>query len=85
MDACCWLRGTAQSRSECAAQSAIKVELSTGTNPSCSLADSTNVDTGYPSSVVLEDGRVLTFYYAVGSKTQPQWGVHCGVVEYRVP
>ena len=49
------------------------------------VGDSTNVDTGYPSSVVLADGRVLTFYYAVGSKTQPQWGVHCGVVEYRAP
>jgi hypothetical protein len=47
--------------------------------------DSTNVDTGYPSSVVLKDGRVLTFYYAVGSKTHPDWGVHCGVVEYAPP
>jgi hypothetical protein len=47
--------------------------------------DSTNVDTGYPSSVVLKDGKVLTFYYAVGSKTHPKWGVHCGVVEYTPP
>lgn len=47
--------------------------------------DSTNVDTGYPSSVVLEEGRVLTFYYAVGSKTHPEWGIHCAVVEYRAP
>ena len=47
--------------------------------------DSTNVDTGYPSSVVLKDGRVLTFYYAVGSKTHPAWGIHCGAVEYAPP
>jgi hypothetical protein len=47
--------------------------------------DSTNADTGYPSSVVLKDGRVRTFYYAVGSKTQPEWGVHCAVAEYRPP
>jgi hypothetical protein len=47
--------------------------------------DSTNSDTGYPSTVVLKDGRVLTFYYAVGSKTHPDWGVHCGVVEYHPP
>jgi hypothetical protein len=47
--------------------------------------DSTNVDTGYPSSVVLKDGRVLTFYYAVGSKSHPTWGIHCGVVEYAPP
>ncbi len=44
--------------------------------------DSTNVDTGYPSSVLLNDGRVLTFYYAVGSQSHPDWGTHCGVVEY---
>jgi hypothetical protein len=29
--------------------------------------DATNGDCGYPSSVVLKDGRVLTVYYAVGS------------------
>ncbi len=45
--------------------------------------DSTNVDTGYPSSVVLADGRVLTVYYAVGSKAHPAWGVHCAAVEHR--
>jgi hypothetical protein len=42
-------------------------------------------DSGYPSSVVMKDGRVLTFYYAVRSKTHPGWGVHCGVVEYTPP
>ena len=38
----------------------------------------TNLDCGYPSSVVLKDGRVLTLYYAVGDKEHADWGVHCG-------
>lgn len=46
--------------------------------------DSTNTDTGYPSSVALEAGRVLTFDYAVGSKSHPEWGVHCAVADFRV-
>jgi hypothetical protein len=44
--------------------------------------DATNGDCGYPSSVMLQDGRVLTVYYAVGSKDQPRWGVYCGAVTY---
>jgi hypothetical protein len=47
--------------------------------------DSTNGDCGYPSSVVLKDGRVLTVYYAVGSRDHTEWGVHCGAVRYRPP
>lgn len=47
--------------------------------------DATNTDCGYPSSVLLKDGRVLTVYYAVGSKENPKWGVHCGAVTYKVP
>jgi hypothetical protein len=47
--------------------------------------DATNGDCGYPSSVLLKDGRVLTVSYAVGSKDNPQWGVHCGAVTYPVP
>ncbi len=47
--------------------------------------DATNRDCGYPSSVLLEDGRVLTVYYAVGRKDHPTWGVHCGAVTYKVP
>jgi hypothetical protein len=47
--------------------------------------DATNGDCGYPSSVVLADGRVLTVYYAVGSKDHPKWGVHCGAVAYHAP
>jgi hypothetical protein len=49
------------------------------------LNDATNADCGYPSSVLLKDGRVLTAYYAVGSKDHPTWRVHCGAVSYRVP
>ena len=37
------------------------------------------------TTVATKDGRVLTFYYATGSKTHPDWGVHCGVVEYTPP
>ena len=47
------------------------------------VGDSTNVDTGYPSSVSTKEGAVLSFYYAVGSKSHPEWGVHCGVVEWQ--
>jgi hypothetical protein len=47
--------------------------------------DATNGDCGYASSVLLKDGRVLTAYYAVGSKEHPGWGVHCGAVTYQVP
>lgn len=47
--------------------------------------DAVNTDCGYPSSVLLKDGRALTVYYATGSKDQPGWGVHCGAVTYRVP
>jgi hypothetical protein len=47
--------------------------------------DAVSADCGYPSSVLLKDGRVLTVYYATGSKKHPAWGVHCGAVTYRVP
>jgi len=47
--------------------------------------DATNGDCGYPSSVLLKDGRILTVYYAVGSKDNPTWRVHCGAVAYKVP
>jgi hypothetical protein len=49
------------------------------------VADATSTDCGYPSSVLLKDGRVLTVYYAVGVKGEPEWGVHCGELIYRVP
>jgi hypothetical protein len=47
--------------------------------------DARSRDCGYPSSVLLRDGRVLTVYYATGSKEFPQWRVHCGAVTYRPP
>jgi hypothetical protein len=45
--------------------------------------DATNRDCGYPSNILLNDGRVLTVYYAVGSKEHPDWGTHCGAVVYK--
>jgi hypothetical protein len=33
----------------------------------------------------MKDRRVLTFYYAVCSKTHPDWVIPCGVVEYTPP
>lgn len=45
----------------------------------------TNTDCGYPSSVVLEDGRVLTVYYAVGDTENTDWGEHCAAVRFDPP
>jgi len=45
----------------------------------------TSTDCGYPSSVVLSDGRVLTAYYAVGSTKYPDWGVHAGGILFSPP
>jgi Neuraminidase (sialidase) len=45
----------------------------------------TNSDCGYPSSVLLRDGRVLTVYYAVGSTKHPDWGVHAGGLIFTPP
>ena len=42
--------------------------------------DSVNKDCGYPSSVLLKDGRVLTVYYSTAVKAHREWGVHCGAV-----
>jgi hypothetical protein len=42
-------------------------------------------DCGYPSSVLLKDGRVMTVYYAVGDKDHPDWGTHAAAVTYDVP
>lgn len=46
--------------------------------------DAPSIDCGYPSSVPLKDGRVLTVYYG-RSTNHPQWRVHCGAVSYRIP
>lgn len=47
--------------------------------------DSIRTDCGYPSSVVLKDGRVLTVYYSTAVKEHPEWKVHCGALVYRPP
>jgi len=47
--------------------------------------DSRSSDCGYPSSVVLKDGRALTVYYAVGCAERPGRRVYCGAVAYRPP
>ncbi|HEY5315781.1 MAG TPA: family 16 glycoside hydrolase [Pirellulales bacterium] len=45
--------------------------------------DSISADCGYPSSVLLRDGRVLTVYYSTAERDHRDWGVHCGAVIYR--
>jgi hypothetical protein len=47
--------------------------------------DAVNADCGYPSSVLLNDGKIFTAYYATKCKEKPEWGVHCGAVTYEVP
>lgn len=47
--------------------------------------DARGADCGYPSSVALPDGRVLTLYYATRVAEHPEWRVHCGAVAYDVP
>ena len=47
--------------------------------------DAISRDCGYPSSVLLKDGRVLTVYYSVHCLDKPEWGVHCGAVLYHPP
>ena len=47
--------------------------------------DAVSTDCGYPSSVLLNDGRVLTVYYATQSKDHPEWSVHCGALTYPAP
>ena len=42
--------------------------------------DSLNMDTGYPSTVQLDDGTIVTMYYAVGTATLP--GAQAIVVRY---
>jgi hypothetical protein len=49
------------------------------------VADAASRDCGYPSSIALKDGKLLTLYYATKAKSEPAWGVHCGAVTYAVP
>jgi hypothetical protein len=43
--------------------------------------DSLNTDTGYPSTVQLDDGTIVTMYYAVGTKASPD--IQAIAVRYR--
>ena len=45
--------------------------------------DAANFDCGYPSSVMLKDGRVMTFFYAATSRSDPNLGIHCAALTYR--
>lgn len=47
--------------------------------------DAISPDCGYPSSVVLKDGRAMTLYYATRCKDHADWRVHCGAVVYTPP
>ena len=49
------------------------------------VTDAVSADCGYPSSVALPDGRVVTLYYATRAKDHPDWTVHAGAVYYRPP
>ena len=49
------------------------------------MDDAASADCGYPSNVLLKDGKVLTVYYATKALGQPAWGVHCGALIYAVP
>lgn len=47
--------------------------------------DALGRDCGYPSSIALKDGRVLTLYYATRVKNEPAWKAHCGAVIFTPP
>jgi hypothetical protein len=49
------------------------------------VTDAQGADCGYPSSIALKNGRVLTLYYATRVKHEPAWKVHCGALTYEVP
>jgi hypothetical protein len=49
------------------------------------VKDAVNGDCGYPSSIVMTDGSIMTVYYATKATEQPAWGVHCGAVYYKEP
>ncbi len=42
-------------------------------------------DCGYPSTVLLKDGQVMTLYYATLLKGEPKWSTHCGALTYSLP
>ena len=45
--------------------------------------DAANPDCGYPSSVMLKDGRLTTFFYSATSRSDPKLGIHCAALTYR--
>jgi sialidase-1 len=45
--------------------------------------DALNWDCGYPSSVALDGGDMLSVYYATASRSRPELGVHCMGVIWR--
>jgi hypothetical protein len=47
-------------------------------------ADAITEDCGYPSSIVTEDGHILTTYYSIGTRLDPTLGVHAMAVHYTV-
>lgn len=49
------------------------------------VTDAFNRDCGYPSNIVLSDGRVLTVYYATKANDRPAWKMHAGAVFFRPP
>ena len=49
------------------------------------MNDAYSGDCGYPSTVLLKDGRAMTLYYATLLKGEPKWSTHCGALTYRVP
>jgi hypothetical protein len=42
-------------------------------------------DHGYPSSVQLDDGTIVTTYYATGNRLHPEIDNHLGVVRWHEP
>lgn len=49
------------------------------------MNDAYSGDCGYPSTVMLKDGRAMTLYYATLTKGEPKWSTHCGALMYNVP
>ena len=46
------------------------------------LNTSFNSDCGYPSTVALADGNIVTTYYCVYDTARPEWGTHCAALIY---
>lgn len=46
-------------------------------------SDALNWDCGYPSSVALDGGDILSVYYATADRARPELGVHCMGVIWR--